>query len=409
MTRSFTALFFIIFLCAFSYLKLKGISHYSDDVWFSNQAHTPDIFQWLVIRYQTWSSRTPIEFALLKIINHKQTWAFLNAFFIAITVCSFSAIVAKNKKEVILSSLTFLLIILFTIKKGFINEGILWMTGSVNYLWPFALAILGFALLKRCTTEQHLYRNALFTAIIFFLSSFSEQLVVINLFLLPTIALLYRGPVQKMALLSLATTLLALTYIILSPGNANRLHLEIGRWMPDFVNLNFVDKVLMGLNLAFDQMFTVQPIAVGIIYLCLALILRNNKKAQIFSLLLLIATIILSLIERRVFATSNFDAIYKFSSENITSTFAIARAATVIIFALATTLLVFLAQQERKAAWLIAIAYIVSYSGTVMLGLSPTIYASEQRVLMVSGMMVSALAAYLALQACAMRRSKLLR
>ncbi len=214
---------------------------------------------------------------------------------------------------------------------------------------------------------------------------------------------------RKAALISLAATLLVFTYIILSPGNTRRLYLEIGRWMPDFVNLNFVDKVLMGLNLAFDQMFTVQPIAVGIIYLCLALILRNNKKAQIFSLLLLIATITLSLIERRVFATSNFDAIYKFSSKNITSTFAIARAATVIIFALATTLLLFLAQQERKTAWLIAIAYIASYSGTVMLGLSPTIYASEQRVLMVSGMMVSALAAYLALQTCAMSRSKLLR
>lgn len=409
MTRTFTALFFIIFLCAFSYLKLKGISHYSDDVVFSQEAHTPDIFQWLITRYQSWSSRTAIEFVLLKIINHKQTWAFLNSFFFAVTICSLSWIVAKNKKDAILASLFFVLVILFTIKKGFIKEGILWMTGSVNYLWPFALSILGFALLKRCTTEQNFYRNAIVTAIIFFFSSFSEQIVVINLFLLPTIALLYRGPVRKAALISLAATLLVFTYIILSPGNTRRLYLEIGRWMPDFVNLNFVDKVLMGLNLAFDQMFTVQPIAVGIIYLCLALILRNNKKAQIFSLLLLIATITLSLIERRVFATSNFDAIYKFSSKNITSTFAIARAATVIIFALATTLLLFLAQQERKTAWLIAIAYIASYSGTVMLGLSPTIYASEQRVLMVSGMMVSALAAYLALQTCAMSRSKLLR
>ncbi|QGY29309.1 DUF6056 family protein [Pantoea cypripedii] len=409
MTRTFTSLFFIIFLGAFAYLKLKGISHYSDDVVFSQEAHTPDIFQWLLTRYQSWSSRTAIEFALLKIINHKQTWAFLNSFLFAVTVCSFSWIVAKNKKDAILASLFFVLVILFTIKKGFIKEGILWMTGSVNYLWPFALSILGFALLKRCTTEQNLYRNAIVAAVIFFFSSFSEQIVVINLFLLPTIAVLYRGPVRKAALISLAATLLVFAYIIVSPGNTRRLYLEIGRWMPDFVNLNFVDKVLMGLNLAFDQMFTVQPIAVGIIYLCLALTLRNNKKAQIFSLLLLIATIILSLIERRVFAASGFDTIYKFTSENITSTFAIARAATVILFALATTLLLFRAQQERKTAWLSAIVYIVSYSGTVMLGLSPTVYASGQRVLMVSGMMASALAAYLALQACAMNRNKLIR
>ena len=61
MTRTITYIFLTIFLCAFLYLKIRGISHYSDDVWFSNEAKTPDIIKWLTIRYQTWSSRGFVE------------------------------------------------------------------------------------------------------------------------------------------------------------------------------------------------------------------------------------------------------------------------------------------------------------------------------------------------------------
>lgn len=398
MTRTITYIFLTIFLCAFLYLKIRGISHYSDDVWFSNEAKTPDIIKWLTIRYQTWSSRTPIEFVLLKIINHKQIWAIFNSFFIAATISSLAYIISDNKKETIYSTLIFILIIIITIKKGFIKDGILWMTGSVNYLWPFAFSITGFALLKNTKRSLTPNKKTFIIPLIFFFSSFSEQVVLINIILLISIVLVYRGVTQRISIISLSATAFAFIYIIFSPGNAMRLHLEVSRWNPDFVNLNILEKVTMGLNLSYDQMFSVQPVAIIIIYLCLFLSSPKNLKVRLISFLLLALTISLTLIQKKLFSSMEFDTIYRLNSQNAASYFALARASIVILISVSTTIFLFIHQKEMKSAWVITSIYVASYSGTVMLGLSPTIYASGQRVLMVSGIMFSALASYLAIK-----------
>lgn len=174
-----------------------------------------------------------------------------------------------------------------------------------------------------------------------------------------------------------------------------RLHLEISRWNPDFVNLNILEKIIIGLNLSYDQLFSVQPVALIFIYLCLSLSFPKNLIAKCLSLLLLTLVISLTFIQKKLFSIMDFDTIYQFSSINVTSYFALVRATIVILIAISTAVLLFYYQKDRKVAWSLTAIYITSYSGTVMLGLSPTIYASGQRVLMVSGMMFSALATYL--------------
>ncbi|AXF75118.1 DUF6056 family protein [Erwinia tracheiphila] len=395
MSRNLLYIFLTVFFIAFLYLEIRGIHHYADDFWFSNEARTPDIIKWLTIRYQTWSSRTPIEFALLNVINHKLVWVIFNSFFIALTTSSLAYVVSNSKKEEIYSALIFILIIIVTIKKGFIKDGILWMTGSINYLWPFALSMAGFALLKCITHENISNKKSLVVPFFFFLSSFSEQLVVVNIILLTSSALVYRGTSQRIAMASLLAAAVAFTYIILSPGNTMRLHLETSRWNPDFVNLSILEKITMGLNLSYDQLFSVQPVALIFIYLCLSLSFHKNLIAKCLSLLLLTLVISLTFIQEKSFSIMEFDTIYQFSSINAISYFALARATIVILIAISTTALLFFYQKDRKVAWSLTATYITSYSGTVMMGLSPTIYASGQRVLMVSGMMFSALATYL--------------
>jgi len=269
------------------------------------------------------------------------------------------------------------------------------MTGSVNYLWPFALALTGFSLLKSCTSSCAYNKKAIIIFSVFFLSSFSEQMVVVNVILLTLITLVYHGPVRRIAVISLLATVMSLLYIILSPGNALRLHLEVSRWNPDFVNLNILEKIVMGLNLSYDQMFSVQPVALVIIYICLSILFPKKTKAKYLSLFILILSISLALVQKKLFSALEFDTIYQFNSQNINDVFSLARATGVILISILTTILLFLYHKERKTAWVIATTYVSSYAGTVMLGLSPTIYASEQRVLMVSGIMFSALGAYL--------------
>ncbi|ORM51996.1 hypothetical protein HA41_13305 [Pantoea conspicua] len=99
MKRNLIFIFFVAFFAAFIYLNVRGIHHYSDDDWFSKEAHTSDIFSWLITRYQVWSSRTPIEYALLTLINHKQTWLFLIHFSSPLLFVHFLTLAPAVKKS----------------------------------------------------------------------------------------------------------------------------------------------------------------------------------------------------------------------------------------------------------------------------------------------------------------------
>ncbi|ORM51994.1 hypothetical protein HA41_13295 [Pantoea conspicua] len=184
-----------------------------------------------------------------------------------------------------------------------------------------------------------------------------------------------------------------------------RLHMEIPRWNPDFVNLNIFEKLVMGINLSYDQMFSVQPVSLIAIYLSLYLIFLRKSLSRLVSLALLIMSILLTVIQKKLFTILDFDTIYHFCSQNVDGYLSLARTSLILILSASTTILLFILQKERRMAWILSATYVVSYSGTVMLGLSPTIYASGQRVLMVSGLMTSALAAYLVVRTIAHLKS----
>ncbi|WP_414148264.1 DUF6056 family protein [Erwinia sp. BNK-24-b] len=380
-----------IFSCAFLYLHAKGISYYSDDLWFLKESYDINIVDFLISRYQGWSSRTPIELALISIIKHRFLWELCNAFFFAIAVSAISYIISENKKELFLTSIIFLTLIISSLKKGFFKEGILWITGSLNYLWPFALAVAGYALIKGC---KGIYNKKMIYSLVFFLftlSSFNEQIVVTNIILLVAIIVLFKNERRGVSICALIATTLVFLYIIFCPGNASRFHLEIGRWNPDFVNMTFYGKIASGLNLSFDQFFSIQPIAIAIIY-CSLIVLSPDSRVKITSSFLLLLTISLILFQRHMFNEMNFDTIFKFNSDSISSFFSIARIITVLFFSGATILLFWFLRRKFKIALVMMVVYVSSYASTVMLGLSPTLYSSGQRIFFVSAMIICSLA-----------------
>jgi hypothetical protein len=397
-SRTAVKIFFITFTVAILYLNIKGINHVSDDLVFSREASQVGVIEWLISRYNTWSSRTSIEFALINVINHKVAWSFLNSIFIGLTLSCVSYLISSNSRQSIISSLLFLVALLFALKKGFLKDGVLWMTGSVNYLWPVALALLGFSLIKYLLSHEPKALLLIVTPIVFFLSSFSEQIVVVNLIILSSIAVMQGGVVRKISIISLVAALVVLIYILMSPGNELRFQLEIPRWNLDFVNLNIVSKIILGVNLSFDQLFVIQPVALIIMYISLFFI-SPNLKSKSLSIVLLMIVLSVVIFNRFIPLVPDHTAVRQFNSSNVTGAISILRFAIVIVISALTTITIYLAVNNRRISLLIAIFYVTSFSGTVMLGLSPTLYASGERIFFVSGVMVAALAAYFATQA----------
>ncbi|NDL61952.1 hypothetical protein GRH90_04130 [Enterobacteriales bacterium SAP-6] len=377
---------------------MKGIIHKSDDLIFSQEAQHANVINWLIIRYHGWSSRTAIEFALITLINNKITWSLFNSFFIAITISCVAYITSRFSREAIISSVVFLLVLIFTLKKDVLKDGVIWMTGSFNYLWPVALSLFGFALIKALPLVKNTMPLYIAAFVFFFLSSFSEQVVAVNLILLTTLAFIYTGNIRKISICSLIATILVFVYIITCPGNKARLFLEIPRWNPDFVNTTIFDKVILGINMSFDQIFSIQPLAWVILYASL-MVCSMLKFAKITSAIMLSIILLIMALNRFSDLTHDYTAVLHFNSDSVSGAISIVRAVVVLAMAALTIFILFMSLRNNKEKYVAVFYYISSFAGTVMLGLSPTIYASSDRIFFVSSVMVSVLAAYFATQA----------
>jgi hypothetical protein len=397
LNRTVIKIFFAGFVIAVAYLNISGIHHQSDDFFFSQVAKESNTLNWLIFRYHNWSSRTVIEYALVTVINHKIVWSVLNSLFIGLTFSCVAYLTSANSRQALASSAAFLFSLMCALKKGFLKDGALWMTGSINYLWPVALSLLGFSLIKYYATQKQSTPALLVASLAFFLSSFNEQVIVANLILLLSVLALRFERTLKITLPSLILTFLVLVYILTCPGNEVRFISEVHNQYPDFMSLGLFSKLLLGINLSFDQLTIIQPVVFILMYGTLFLITKN-KTAKYLALILLFITVSLFMLNRVIPFVMPHTTVKIFTPVTVLGFTSFLRVFGLAVISLLTcaTLYLGLKQNQRKP---LLIIYICSFSGTVMLGLSPTLYASGERIFYTSAIMISALSAYLVTQA----------
>lgn len=386
-------IFFITFVAAIAYLNLSGIHHQSDDFFFSQASRDSNTIEWLILRYNTWSSRTPIEYALITLINHKIAWSVFNSLFIGLTFSCVAYLISTNTRQAAISALIFLVALMCSLKKGFLKDGAIWMTGSINYLWPVALSLLGFSLIKYYASENKNIYIIFITSLAFFFSSFNEQVVVVNIILLITIIAFRIKGVEKITVISLAFTALVLIFILTCPGNEVRFISEVNHQYPDFMELGLFSKVLLGVNLSFDQLTIVQPVTLIIFYASLFFI-SSDKKGKYLAFFLLVTMFTLVIVNRLSPFVPPHTTVKIFNPISILEKTSFYRALILAAISLTTCITIFFALPQGKKKFYLIIVYISSFSGTVMLGLSPTLYASGERIFYFSCIMICALTAY---------------
>lgn len=184
-----------------------------DDAFFINQSFSID---WLVGRYQQWSSRIVIE-AILVLIS-KQLWLFrlFNAIIFAtlldvLTLSSFG----RCLKGLCLVAIFFL----FLPVTLFLSAG--WSATSINYLWPITAGIL---VIKGLET-QNTSKKTVWLPVLTLFATNQEQ-VAVSIFLLMMGKIIanafHKIKTNSSYYLVLAVTLANTLVIALSPGNQSR-------------------------------------------------------------------------------------------------------------------------------------------------------------------------------------------
>lgn len=373
----------IIFLIAFSVFYFNQYTPWGDDLCFSkvateNLASDPLNLKWLQTRYFTWSSRTWIEFSLVNVINHFSLWCFISALTLSSLIFCIGSIFSPACNFFGKLNFSFLsLLLLACMPKEVLSQSIVWMTGAVNYLWPSALAFVGFYSLIRIIRKKEnpqMLNFICYTSIV--LSSFNEQIVIVNLIFCLFLLFFYKKNNYRLRpiVVAGALSLLVLIFILTCPGNKVRYYSEITSWFKDYGSLNLFKRALFGLNLYADMLFANKTLIPTILAFSLSLICKTRIRLIPLISAFFLVSIFLLTEPPHIFQRIQFNV------NNIVSTVSILRVSAALI--LTGMILIPVAMSLRHSTALIFILSMIigCIASVSILGFSPTVYASSYRV-----------------------------
>lgn len=380
MSRSNYSIFACCFIFAIALLHINQYSLISDDLWFSERSFSePDHIKWVISRYFSWSSRTPIEYALISLINKFNIWAIINSCMFSLLVISIYSINGSlNDKGWKIAPAIATSLLIFSIPRDIFFNGTIWITGSFNYLWPSALAFYGYSLLigKIMSQEKGKWRAGL-CYISIFLSSFNEQLAIVNLLVMLSLIIYskFHGKKISTTMIALCIILLVLVYIATCPGNKARYYSEIATWYKEYGSFNVLQKAMLGINLYADMLIAEKSIVPSVMAFSMGIICDKKTRALPISAGLIL--LFLYVIPSTPVALSKV----KLSGDTIFSALSICR----VLFALTVTILILVPVIISQTTSLLSFLILAMIGGAIasasMLGYSPTVYASGNRIL----------------------------
>lgn len=258
-------IFLIIF---FGFFHIFMHTDYWDDAVFMKvmEDYDNNLIQFTIDRYNNWSSRIFIEMALAVIAALPNIiWKIINIFMIVFLY--------KN--------ILWMLVYFFECHEEKVNTilvGLIcaypfsamastgWIATTMNYLWVLSLGLYVLKIfILSISSDQRISRLEAITSIFALLYSSSFETMAFLLFVIFSVCILYiklkeKRSVSKFIYLETAIVVLMLIYIFLCPGNKLRPYTDIEIWMPEYLQLNIIDKVRMGIVTAFMNVVSIPSV-----------------------------------------------------------------------------------------------------------------------------------------------------
>ena len=340
-----------------------------------------------IMRYKTWTSRVIIEIPLYWFSHnlHLKAWAIVDILMLCILLLSLMKLTHYKHNKLVI----FLILLYPMIEMN--SAG--WIATTINYLWPLALGCASLVLLDK------LYHNEKISiiSIIFFMicelfstnfETFSVYYFVILTFVTVVMFLEHKHTLKSIVLIGIQYLIsIGNIYLALScPGNWIRSTEEITKWMIDFPTLTTVDKIVLGFEDTVSKL--IQTNLLFLLFVALIFVIVLKKKSSIVKI---VATSIpvVSVMLITVFSTltdtyfSSFKLMFQkaininpmnFNSPlpYITFTFFM-----VIMTVVVVTLLE--SGKDLKSSILMVVVFSIGLATRVIMGFSPTLYASSLR------------------------------
>lgn len=236
--------FFLVVLLAAQLLILPDFG--DDLVYVKVWAEKPlDVF--LKDRYDWWSSRVVIEAVMMCLVAAPSyLWRILNIMMVLLLVWITGDLFGGRKKlqaQLLFFGMMWLVPMISLCSAG-------WITTTVNYLWCLVLGFIAMRPIKHWLQRESCAKwEYVICPLCILYAANMEQMgaILLGVYLVFGIYLLAEQKrISPFYVIQLVLIVLSLYFILVSPGNYNRNNQEIERYFPEFANMTFGQKIFMG-------------------------------------------------------------------------------------------------------------------------------------------------------------------
>ena len=261
------------------------------------------------------------------------------------------------------------------------------MATTLNYLWPLAFGLLAIMPLRNALyqkrTPWYLYIICIIALIY---ASNQEQvcaiLIAINVFFGGYIVFRDKK-IPWFTTVQLLIEMVSVLFILTCPGNDNRITLESQAWFPQFMELSFLQKIELGyIRTMYAMVMRINLVFIVFSVLLFVAVVKSNKKIIFccISAFPLVASLIMGALVAmcKNFKNTFYPSEYgSFEVGNTMVEFAMLAATAVAVCVIISLIFVF----KKSLKTLISLAILgIGFAVSVVLGFSPTLWASSYRI-----------------------------
>lgn len=311
----------ILFLCL-----LIAHSFYTggvDDNFFAsyfNQLFILNKSNFLIFRFETWSSRIFIEFFLSVLAKFPVLWMILDSLIITIIailmpnllISNFKSLEDDKKGLYYLISCNLVMFFLYVNFVSFLAPD--FIAGTLNYVWPFSFGLINIFVLKEYILNNNNFSlskkiRVYFIFVFSFLFSTNMEImaVVMLLFYMCIIFSIIKNiagtffnrliKVPKILYVFLLLSVIVIFIHLTCPGNAVRFATETTPWLGEYLSLSLFNKIDIGLTSVFYIMLTrFDFMMVYLFFAIIGLYVYIISKNKVISIVCMYPFLIMSLI-----------------------------------------------------------------------------------------------------------------
>lgn len=383
---------------------------------FRHQMDAYSLKDYLIIRYNVWSSRFLIESVLVYISRHVRLWKIVDYVFWVFLAWAFAWLFPEEKRRVA-CFMTVGFLLLYPIW-DLRTAG--WIATSVNYTWVLALGVFS---LHGVTRVLYGKKTPVWLACLYILSTCyganMEQMcaVLLAVNFLATLYFAYKKTEWKKywhVCASLFISLGEAFFIFTCPGNTMRENQEIASRMPKYVSFDFVDKACLGFVETMQHLLNsgnFMFLLFAVILAVLVFLKSEETMHRFFAVVPVAVNVVLmffqGMLEKYV---PSFWKLFENNAYVSGNNYHLGQSYTLMLLYLLVlgSILVSLVVVCENWTELIAQCYllVLGLATRVVMGFTPTIYVSKERTYLFFYMILGVSATWLVVNNIAMLRSK---